>query len=81
MDDASAARRVTDASLLVSDAMRGGSRSARREAGTECSLLAAVLGASVDRSRVELGDTHLLQQGQIVLDVPVVGDAPILDFE
>src|SRR5260370_14325697 len=33
------------------------------------------------RSQADLGDTHLLQQRQIVLDVPVVGDPAVLDLD
>src|ERR1700732_4526717 len=33
------------------------------------------------RSRGDLGHAHLLQQCEIVLDVPIVGDAAVLDLE
>src|SRR5258708_3181624 len=33
------------------------------------------------RSHVDLGDAHRLQQRQIVLDVPVVGDAAVFDLD
>src|SRR5260370_27564490 len=32
-------------------------------------------------SRADLGDPHLLQQCQIVLDVPIVCDAAVLDLD
>ena len=34
-----------------------------------------------DAHIVELGDAHLLEQRQVVLDVPVVGDPAVRDFE
>src|SRR5258708_5204322 len=40
-----------------------------------------VLRSSGCRSQVDLGDAHLLQQRQIVLDMPVVGDAAVLDLD
>src|SRR6266478_2891942 len=33
------------------------------------------------RSQVDLGDAHLLQQREIVLDVPIVGDPAVLDLD
>src|SRR6266849_7935589 len=40
-----------------------------------------ILRSPACQSRADLGDAHLLQQRQIVLDVPIVGDAPVLDLE
>src|SRR5882757_3810901 len=40
-----------------------------------------VLRSSGCWSQVDLGDAHLLQQRQIVLDMPVVGDAAVLDLD
>src|SRR5260370_20215200 len=40
-----------------------------------------ILRSPVCQSRADLGDSHLLQQRQIVLDVPVVGDAAVLDLD
>src|ERR1700704_1047884 len=40
-----------------------------------------ILRSPVCQSRADLGDPHLLQQHQIVLDVPVIGDAAVLDLD
>src|SRR6266481_8871117 len=40
-----------------------------------------ILRSPVCQSRADLGDSHFLQQRQIVLDVPIVGDAAVLDLE
>src|SRR3981081_3908275 len=40
-----------------------------------------VLRSAACRSLVDLGDPHLLQQRQIVLDVPIVADAAVLDLD
>src|ERR1700730_15948780 len=40
-----------------------------------------LLQSPASRSRGDLGHAHLLQQREIVLDVPIVGDAAVLDLE
>src|SRR6266853_2438967 len=40
-----------------------------------------ILRSPVCQSRADLGDPHLLQQREIVLDVPIVGDAAVLDLD
>src|SRR6267143_1271245 len=40
-----------------------------------------ILGSPACWSLVDLGDAYLLQQHQIVLDVPIVGDAAVLDLD
>ena len=40
-----------------------------------CALLCVI-----EHSFLDDGDAHLLQQCEIVLDVPIVGDAAVLDF-
>src|SRR5712672_1456378 len=40
-----------------------------------------ILRSPASRSRANLGDAHQLQQRQIVLDVPIVGDAAVLDLD
>src|SRR5437879_8845553 len=40
-----------------------------------------ILRSPACQSRADLGDAHLLQQRQIVLDVPIVGDAAVLDLD
>src|SRR5229473_699833 len=41
----------------------------------------SILRSPVVRSLVDLGDAHFLQQRQIVLDMPIVGDAAVLDLD
>src|SRR5258708_4102510 len=41
----------------------------------------SILRSPVVRSLVDLGDPHFLQQRQIVLDVPIIGDAAVLDLD
>src|ERR1700687_5614197 len=40
-----------------------------------------ILRSPVCQSRANLGDPHLLQQRQIVFDMPIVGDAAVLDLD
>src|SRR5258708_20964139 len=40
-----------------------------------------ILRSRVFRSLIDLGDAHFLQQRQIVLDVPIVGDAAVVDLD
>src|SRR6266566_4573667 len=40
-----------------------------------------LLQSPASRSRGDLGDAHILQQREIVLDVPIVGDAAVLDLD
>src|SRR6266436_1546671 len=40
-----------------------------------------ILRSPVCHSQIDLSDAHFLQQRQIVLDVPIVGDAALLDLD
>src|SRR5258707_14177296 len=58
-----------------------GCTSASRSVILTCSPSFGERSARVRRSEVDLGDAHLLEQRQIVLDLPVVRDAAVLRLD